>query len=487
MPLANVYIGNLNRSGWVYGTVRLLQVGALLGVFFFGSYACAQAATLSAIPAGGTSSFAVGQLFSITVAVTSSGTESLNAVSGSLSYPTDILQIVSADKTNGIINFWISEPGFSNPIGQAQFEGGVYNPGFSGSQGKVVTYLFKAKTVGTADLTFTHATILANDGQGTNILERTNPLHLTITAGAPDQQIVPESSIPPGISVRSATHPDQHAWYSSSMVAIAWDVPPGVTAVRTGIDHNRQSIPTTIAGSVISEMTLNLEDGTWYFHIQTKDAKGWGSVSSFKINIDTSAVNPPTFDTFPTVLTEGDVLLVSGSAPKNAVIRMSLKNSGGDVLEQSAKAGDDGRFQAVWNAKLNNDSYTLSAEAVNSRGLKSSRSQDVVVTVNPTVIERVAKPVIDYATIFVLVAGIVVLCVLWVWYLVQRARHFRKKVRADIKRTNQLIHVQFKKLLDQARSRRKLTAEEERMMSIIREGVQDIEEEVEDEVRDIGQ
>jgi 3-oxoacyl-(acyl-carrier-protein) synthase len=85
------------------------------------------------------------------------------------------------------------------------------------------------------------------------------------------------------------------------------------------------------------------------------------------------------------------------------------------------------------------------------------------------------------------VAGVIVLCVLWVWYLIQRARHFRGKVRADIKRTNQLVHVQFKKLLDQARSKRELTAEEERMMAIVREGIQEVEEEVEEEVRDIGQ
>jgi hypothetical protein len=397
-----------------------------------------------------------------------------------------LLQIVSVDKTNSIINFWISEPAFSNPTGQATFEGGVYNPGFSGSQGKVVTYLFKAKAAGVADLTFARASILANDGQGTNILERTIPLRTTIGTAAPET--VPESTMPPaGIPIRSTTHPDQNAWYTNGKVIVAWDLPTGATSVRTGVDHNRQSVPVTVADHLISETTLTLEDGTWYFHLQTKDATGWGTVSSFKINIDSSAVNPPTFDKFPSILTEGDVLLVSGSAPKNAVVRMFLKNSDGDILNQSTKAGEDGRFQAVWSTQLDNDSYTLNAEAVNSRGLKSSRSSDIVITVRPTALERVAKPVISYATIVALVAGVIVLCVLWVWYLIQRARHFRGKVRADIKRTNQLVHVQFKKLLDQARSKRELTAEEERMMAIVREGIQEVEEEVEEEVRDIGQ
>jgi hypothetical protein len=270
-------------------------------------------------------------------------------------------------------------------------------------------------------------------------------------------------------------------------VDLTWDLPAGTTAVRTGVDQNRQSTPTTVASSVISETRLTLTNGTWYFHLQTKDSKDWSAVSTYKINIDTSAVNPPTFDKFPSTLTEGDVLLVSGSAPKNAVVHMILESSRGDISEQSAKAGEDGRFQAVWVTELNSDTYSLKAESITSRGLKSSRSQDLVITVQPTTIARVAKPVINYATIFVLIAGIIFLCVLWVWYLVKRFHHFRSKVRGDIKRTNQLIHIEFKKLLDQAHSKRDLTAEEERMMSILRENIQQTEGEIEDDVREIGQ
>lgn len=458
----------------------------VVAIFLVYSHAVS-AATLSVVPLGG-STYSVGQLFSVAVMAGASDASPLNAVSGVLSYPTNVLQVVSVDKGGSIINFWISEPAYSNASGRAQFEGGVYNPGFAGAQGKVVTYLFKVKATGSADIGFATASILANDGQGTNILERTIPARLVLTAGSSDETSVPDSVVPiPGVTIRSGTHPDQSAWYNSTMVALAWDLPTGAMAVRTGLDQSIRSNPTTLAPSLISETTFNVGEGTWYFHVQIKDAKGWGPVSTFRINVDTTAVNPPVFDRFPAILTEGEVLLISGIAPKNALVTLTLGDSHGEKQQQSAKAGDDGRFQAVWQRELGSDSYTLNAEAVSSRGIKSSRSQDMVITVQPTALQRVARPALNYATIFALVAGLIFLCVLWTWYLIQHFRHFRKKVRADVKRTNQLIHVEFKKVLDQARGKRRLTAEEERMLSMIREGIHDIEEEVEKDVREIGQ
>lgn len=476
MHSAAAYIG---KSG--SRLIRLIGVLAIAVAVLFIPHA-ADAASLSVLPVGG-SSVSVGQLFSVTVIASANGGQTLNAVSGVISFPQDLLQIVSVDKSGSIINFWISEP--SSGIGRAQFEGGIYNPGYGGSQGRVVTYVFKAKAKGTANIVFSSASILANDGQGTSILERTNPARISITETA-NEEVAPESSMPIGIAIRSATHPDQNAWYNMNMVALSWDLPGGVTSVRTGVDHSKQSTPTTVSSPAISETTLTLEDGTWYFHIQTKDEKGWSSVSTFKINIDTQAVSPPVFDAFPVNIIEGEVLLVSGSAPQNAVINMTLKNSDGQVSTQSAKAGSDGRFQAVWPKKLDSDSYTLNAEAINSKGLKSLRSKDVVITVHPTAIQRVAKPVIDVVTIIALIAGVIILCTLWIWYLLQRARRFRRQVRGDIKRAGQLVHAEFRKLLEQARSKRKLTAEEERMMSILREEIQQVEEEIESKVRDIG-
>ena len=328
-----------------------------------------------------------------------------------------------------------------------------------------------------------NASILANDGQGTNILDRTNPAKIQIVPEVAQPLVEPVRTI----AIRSATHPDQQAWYNTGDAAFAWDLPPGALSVRTGFDQNQQGVPSDVSSAAISEITHHFDDGVWYFHLQVKTADGWGSISTFKVRVDTNAVNPPKFDRFPTTLTEGDVLLVSGAAPSNSSVHLMLRTSLGKLYEQTVKAGEGGRFQAAWTDQLDNDTYNLTAEATSQRGIKSSPSANLVITIQPSRIERVAKPVIDAATIYATIIGIIFLCALWTWYLIQHFRHFRRKVRADVRRTNQLIHVEFKKLLDQAHSKRKLTAEEERMMSILRENIHRAEEEVESDVRDIGQ
>jgi hypothetical protein len=86
-----------------------------------------------------------------------------------LTFPADKFQIVSLSKNSSIINFWATEPTFSNSGGVVRFEGVILNPGFQATRGAVLTLNLKAKSVGNAALTFSSASVLANDGQGTDV------------------------------------------------------------------------------------------------------------------------------------------------------------------------------------------------------------------------------------------------------------------------------------------------------------------------------
>ncbi|MFA7285709.1 MAG: hypothetical protein WC011_02585 [Candidatus Paceibacterota bacterium] len=94
--------------------------------------------------------------------------QSINAVSGVVSFPENLLRAVSASKESSIINLWTGEPKITR--GQISFEGVILNPGFSGNNGLVLKIVFEAKTKGVANLNFTEGSILANDGLGSNVL-----------------------------------------------------------------------------------------------------------------------------------------------------------------------------------------------------------------------------------------------------------------------------------------------------------------------------
>ena len=126
----------------------------------------ALAASLNLSPSSG--SYNVGDIINVRI-VLSSSDQSANAVSGALSFSKDLLTLTSLSKSNSLVSLWATEPSYSNTSGTINAEGVILN-GFTGSNGTILTLSFKVKAVGTANIEFTSSSVLANDGQGTNIL-----------------------------------------------------------------------------------------------------------------------------------------------------------------------------------------------------------------------------------------------------------------------------------------------------------------------------
>jgi nitrate reductase NapE component len=119
---------------------------------------------------------------SVSVLVSAQGGESLNGISARVNFPTDKLTLLSISKAGSIVTFWAEEPSFSNSAGTASLEGIVPNPGYSGQGGRVITFVFQVKAPGTATLSFGSASVLANDGRGTNVLTSAGPRTLSLAS-----------------------------------------------------------------------------------------------------------------------------------------------------------------------------------------------------------------------------------------------------------------------------------------------------------------
>jgi hypothetical protein len=139
----------------------------------------AYAASLYISPA--TKTVSVGQDFTLSAYV-SSPDQAMNAASGDISFPSDKLQVLSISKANSVMNLWIRDPSFTNSEagGDVHFEGVVLNPGFTGAAGNLITITFQAVGTGDAPVTFSSGAVLANDGNGTNILTAMEPGDVTI-------------------------------------------------------------------------------------------------------------------------------------------------------------------------------------------------------------------------------------------------------------------------------------------------------------------
>ncbi|MCK5059617.1 MAG: hypothetical protein KAR00_00505 [Candidatus Pacebacteria bacterium] len=267
-------------------------------IFTFCIFGKANAASLYFSPSSG--SHLVGQTFSVNVYVSSSD-QAMNAASGVVFFSSDKLQVTSVSKANSIFSLWVQEPTFSNIAGNITFEGIVLNPGFIGQTGKILTINFKAKSAGNVSLAFNSGSVLANDGQGTNILSVMSSAQFDLNPSVTGQT-APKATTPTVIGgaptapdIISSTHSDANKWYPNNTPEFSWDVPSDVTAVKLLIGKLPIATPTVLYTPVISEKKIDeMLDGTYYFHVCFKNKYGWGGITHRKVLIDTQP--PKAFD-----------------------------------------------------------------------------------------------------------------------------------------------------------------------------------------------
>jgi hypothetical protein len=274
---------------------KVFQIGAISFVFLFPFFT--HAADLSISPSSG--SYSVGKTFPVNIFV-STPSDSINAVSGTLTFPSDKLQVVSVSKISSILTLWVSDPSYSNSDGTVNFEGVVPNPGFIGSSGRVVTVNFKVIAAGAGSVKWSAGSVLANDGSGTNVLHNLNTANFTLVAGgsapvvAPPTAVVPATPTPTpastgGIKISSATYPDPTKWYLDTDGIFSWNVPDTASAVRILVGKLADATPSVVYDPPIDSKQINGSgDGIWYFSIQPKSGSKWGAVSHYEFKVDST-------------------------------------------------------------------------------------------------------------------------------------------------------------------------------------------------------
>ena len=331
-----------------------LSIGGSLFLFT----GAATAATLFFSPASGT--FAVGKTFTVNVLVSSSD-QAANAYSSTVSFPTDLLEMTGISKSGSVVNLWVQEPSYS--AGTANFEGVTFNPGYKGGGAKIVSLTFKAKAEGTAVLRFIGGSVLANDGEGTNIL--TGRGSGTYTIGA--VEALPEApGKPVAPRITSPTHADPDKWYSVSDAVFKWGLQSGVDAVSILVDQSPASDPGTSSKGLLSTYSVpGVKDGSWYFHLRVRNKNGWSTTSHFRFQIDT---RPP--DSF--TITES---LQDGQADQTHAFTFEATDSGSGI-DQYEVWIDDGAT-STWRddgshlyrtPSLGPGAHTLHAKAFDKAG-----------------------------------------------------------------------------------------------------------------------
>ncbi|MDD5039662.1 MAG: carboxypeptidase regulatory-like domain-containing protein [Patescibacteria group bacterium] len=279
--------------------------------------AAAHAATLYLAPSS--ASPTVGGSFNVSVGVNTAGV-AINSAQATVTYPNDILEVTAISQA-GVFSLWPVTPSYSNASGTITFAGGVPNPGYTGSGGGIITITFHALVAGTANVTIGSASVLANDGLGTNVL--TGSAGGTYTVSEPGEPPPPpppppeeEKHLPVAPTITSPTHPEQALWYAVADSTFEWTQQSGVTGFSYAFDDQASTTPDTIRDTTgRSSSYTETGDGTWYFHVRAENEDGWGPAGHYKVQIDRT---PPL---------EFSIDLLDGKRTQNKTPRISFETT----------------------------------------------------------------------------------------------------------------------------------------------------------------
>lgn len=565
------------------------QVACIAIALFLVSAVAADAAAFRITPDTGV--YQVGNTFTARAQIATQG-QSVNAAEGTIKFNPNELSVVSVTRSGSIFNLWVTEPAFSNSAGTVNFSGGVPT-GYSGSVGNVLSITFRVTNAGSPRVTFTDGSVLANDGRGTNVLTSMTGGSYTAQAAsaAPVAEVieyVAPANTPAAPRINSDTHPDPANWSNETTAELSWTLPAGITAVRTLLDDRSSTVPTNVYDNPISSISLDeLPEGVSYFHLQFRNADGWGRITHYRLAVDsvgpaniaittastTDETNPqqvlqvttdeegsgvvrylvkineaepfefideagaglitlpvlkpgyhaiiveafdaagnstigtysitvdafekPVFTDIPTSMTANVIPVIRGLTRPNSLVTVFFNRIGNEpnVIEVTADA--EGVFTYIPEGELYSGVYEISAEATDTYGAQSARSDSQRIAVQEPGYVRIAGQFVDAMSVIVPLLLLAVLLVLGMWYLLFVFRRFKGSVRVESVEALDILHREFSNLqvmlrdqesaLQTSRKTKKLTKAESEMIEVIDKALQTSQRTVEKEIQDVTQ
>lgn len=333
------------------------------------------AATLRINP--GTGVYTVGSAFTASVIINTDG-KSINAADGQITFNPRELQVVNVGRGGSIFNLWTEEPTFSNSAGTISFGGGSPS-GYKGAAGNIITITFRPLAAGNPKVNFKTGSILAADGMGTNILTGMSGGTYTVSAPAetPEPEYIAPANTPSAPVISSLTH-SSDGWSKEKTAKLTWTLPSDVVAVRMLLDDSPNTIPTNVYDERLTSRTIeDLDEGISYFHLQFKNADGWGRVGHYRLAVDT--VSPEGFSVTqasstddvvgtPLVFTYEDVspvttykIIIDGGEPIYFEDKEQTKQYTLGVLEPGSHTVIVEVYDSAGNSSLATYSFTIEA------------------------------------------------------------------------------------------------------------------------------
>jgi hypothetical protein len=419
------------------------------------------AASLYFSPAAKTVS--VGDNFTVSVDV-SSADRAMNAASGDISFPSAKLRVLSVSNADSAMNLWVQNPSFSNAAsgGDINFAGVVLNPGFTGAAGNVVIIRFQAVAAGSAELSFSTGSVLANDGNGTDILDSMGTADVTITpavsagsAASPAPTVSAPDTTPPAPFVISSVLDSESTTTDPTdpQPIFAWSTTDPLSGiakymVKIGDGDWFDASAITVPGAS-DEYQLPLQAPEQNVLLAVEAYDNAGNMTEATTTFSIAPLPTPIITSYTSNLASGHPILnVKGLMPRGSLgkittVKIYLQQNS-NLVVYAVPVDQNGDFNLNQTVSLPSGNWNLYAQASDGRGAIGPDTPEVAVVVGAWVTEVIAF-LLSWGAILVAAILLLAAIIAVAYLLIYHGRRFhlslarnlvreRKELRDDLKR-----------------------------------------------------
>jgi hypothetical protein len=446
------------------------------------------AAGLNLSPSSG--NYNVGDTIKVRIVLVSSD-QSANAVSSSLTFSKNVLTLSSVSKTNSLISLWAQEPSYSNANGTADMEGVILN-GYTGSNATILTLFFKAKATGAANIKFTSSSVLANDGQGTNILNSIGQANFNISKAVEKAAAPVNTKVTPAVQIQELKKADAMA--SSTKFLVTGVGQKEKSSYRVEIDGIAVSWEKQDSG-IFETSTLPKGNHTIKVSMDTINDDVVFDSASFSIN----GLLTPKFTDYLDNIKEKEYIVVKGVADSNMDIvidSQAILTGINQILDQETiiRSDEKGLFTYV-SEKALAGVYDITAYSRTKSGVQSDKTSPVKINVLYESLPISTSIMNTFSLVIPIIALIILLIILavWGWYKVLR---YRENMRKKLTHTKTIVAKSFNildedvseevKIFKKIKNLQSLTNEERLFINQFKKDIEAAEKVITDDIKEPG-
>jgi Cohesin domain len=462
------------------------------------------AATLNLVPSEG--SYSVGDTISVRISVDSAG-DSVNAISANLKFPSDKLTLTSISKSNSIITVWAQEPSYSNATGTANIEGVVLN-GYTGGSGTVASLVFKAKAVGGASVSFDTASVLANDGNGTEMISGKQNATFVISNNVVQKPKEKETTAKPAPVVKVVSAPKKKVITDTHLVISE--------IVNSSIPNSKKSLMITSPQEVrdnLYTIVIDSSDPIAFFddgsHIFTTPTLANGEhnikITAFNDNDDalsgvlkikTQVLKVPEITYYDQEIFVGSPIVIRGIADPVVDVELTITNKNTSEIDtEHVQTNSEGKFVFVPVSNMVVGEYSIAARAINQAGIISDYMIPLTTVIKEHKFNAIVSKLSNYTTMLVPLVSLFVLFLIIVIYGFYHIKRIHKSLSNKLDNAEDIIQKSFGILEDDVdkeitifrklRANRPITEEEQSFLSDFKKDIKAAEKVISAQVKEV--